>query len=322
MKIAVLGAGFYGCHIGKVLMDAGHDVIIYEKEENIFLGASGKIPARLHQGFHYPRSKRTRDACQRHLPEFMSHYGSFARDVETNIYAIAKDHSMVDFSQYVDSLLREVHFEIVQPSEHGLVNVEGAINTHEQHIVINDVREYFTEALANNLYLGWKGSRPKADLVIDCTFCSKSAVGIDRYEPCVVGLLEAPDNKAVTIMDGPFGSLYPWNDGLCSLSSAKYSPISKHVQSWAEAQRILDNMSDSYANARISDMQADLADFYPVVADYKVVDVMRSIRAMPLSGADTRLVDIRKESKTIYVRAGKIDAVVYAGNAILKMIGG
>jgi hypothetical protein len=36
-------------------------------------------------------------------------------------------------------------------------------------------------------------------------------------------------DKAVTIMDGPYPSLYPWDEenGICSLTSAKWTPIAK-----------------------------------------------------------------------------------------------
>jgi glycerol-3-phosphate dehydrogenase len=64
VKIRVLGGGWYGCHIALALIGDGHEVEIHETRERIFEGASGSIPARLHLGFHYPRSRMTRAACQ------------------------------------------------------------------------------------------------------------------------------------------------------------------------------------------------------------------------------------------------------------------
>ena len=64
-----------------------------------------------------------------------------------------------------------------------------------------------------------------------------------------------------------------------------------------------------------------MAHFYPHVRDFNVVDHMMSIRAQPLSAADTRLVHVVKVSdKRIRIRAGKIDAVVEAGREIKKLI--
>ena len=40
MRIAVVGAGYYGCHLARCLIAAGHDVLIFERN-GIFAGASG-----------------------------------------------------------------------------------------------------------------------------------------------------------------------------------------------------------------------------------------------------------------------------------------
>ena len=58
-KIAIIGAGWFGCYIGYELIKSGYDIKIFEKEKNIFLGASGFNQNRLHLGFHYPRSYKT-----------------------------------------------------------------------------------------------------------------------------------------------------------------------------------------------------------------------------------------------------------------------
>ena len=59
MKICVIGAGWFGCHIATKLIDEGHSVKIFEKNKKIFSNASGNNQNRLHQGFHYPRSRKT-----------------------------------------------------------------------------------------------------------------------------------------------------------------------------------------------------------------------------------------------------------------------
>jgi hypothetical protein len=327
MKIRIVGAGFYGCHLAKDLLDAGHDVEVHESRSGIFQGASGSIPARIHQGFHYPRSKKTRDACLRHADEFEKHYAPFIRSVGTNIYAIAQDRSLVDFEQYVDTLSHEVPFEIIRDLEHyGLQNVEGALLTEEKHIVTDDVRAYYEKELGPVLKFGIKPDQiddPKYDLTVDATFCAYDNEYIDRFEPCVVGLLEGDCDTAVTIMDGPFGSLYPWNPDKrqLSLSSAKYTPFSKSCRTYQEAQAILHQQTNWDRTKRIGDMAEDVAKYYPKIKNFEIKKAMVSVRAMPLSGADTRLIDILKIGKTgLRVRAGKIDAVVEAAAKIRSMI--
>ena len=59
MNVAIIGAGWYGCHIGLYLKQQGHDIKIFEKNSDIFLGSSGSNQFRLHTGYHYPRSSET-----------------------------------------------------------------------------------------------------------------------------------------------------------------------------------------------------------------------------------------------------------------------
>jgi len=329
MKIRILGAGWYGAHLGTALIDDGHDVEIHDCASEIFAGASGKIPARLHQGSHYPRSHKTRAACQRHTRDFMGKYGFLTRGVPVNLYAIAENHSLVDFDQFTSTLRDEFEFITVHdPAEFGLRNVEGAILTGERHILAPAARVYFTEKLNDhvrfNCPVGYADD-PSFDLTIDATFCANSAAGVDRFEPCLVLLLKGPTDKAVTVMDGPFPSLYPWDEaqGLCSLSSAMFTPFSKACKTYQSAKAVLDALMPWEVQERAEQMIASMRLFYPAIDEFTVEDHMLSIRAMPLSGADTRLVDVRRESdRLLRVRAGKIDAVLDAERMVKEIIGG
>lgn len=327
MRIRVLGAGWYGCHIAAALAGE-HEVEVHESRDDIFRGASGSIPARLHQGFHYPRSRLTRAACLDHSEAFMARYGDLTSGVPVNIYAIAEHHSQVDFAQYLQTLRGEVEFvTIPRPDEYGLHGVEGAVLTGERHIVTSRAREHFKQVLGDRIRYGQpplqKLDDPAWDWTIDCTFCANEAAGVDRYEPCLVVLLRGPVDKAVTIMDGPFPSLYPWDEehGLCSLSSALWTPFSKTIRSWIEAQTVLMNAKQRDIRQRGESMIDQMAAFYPAVRDFEVAEWLLSVRAMPLSGADTRLVDVvRLDERVLRVRAGKIDAVLAAEKLVRSFL--
>lgn len=327
MRIRVLGAGFYGCSLALSLMNDGHSVVVHEIADRIFAGASGGIPARLHQGFHYPRSRMTRAACHEHSDAFMERYGFLTMGVPINIYAIAADHSLVDFDQYVRTLAGEVEFiRVARPEEFGLRNVEGALLTGERHIVTDKARDYFQQALKGHVSLNTAPGKVDSDdwdLTIDATFCANDAAGVDRYEPCLVVMLEGPIDKAVTIMDGQFGSVYPWNEEkrLSSLSSAKFSPFSKDCRTWNDARDLLDRLTYNEIADRADAMVDSMSVYYPAIRNYRIVDHKLSIRAMPLSGADTRLVDVvRVGKRALRVRAGKIDAIIHAERVIKEMI--
>lgn len=257
----------------------------------------------------------------------MRRYGFLTRGVPVNLYAIAAGESLVDFDQYVRTLAGEVEFiKVHDPLEFGLHHVEGALLTGERHIITDRARAYFEQALAGHIRLGTAPGEVDSadwDLTIDATFCANDAAGVDRYEPCMVVLLEGPTDTAVTIMDGRFGSLYPWNEerGLSSLSSAKWTPFSKECRTWAEARALLDGLSYNHVHDRADQMIDSMAYFYPRIRDYRIAQCKLSIRAMPLSGADTRLVDVaRVGTRALRVRAGKIDAIIHAESLIKEMI--
>jgi len=326
MKIRVLGAGIYGCHIALSLINEGHTVEVHDIANRIFAGASGGIPARLHTGQHYPRSGLTRAACQKHVKEFMSVYGHLTHCVKTNIYAIAEYDSLVDFDTYCKVLKDEIEYiKIHDPSEFGLKNVEGALLTGERHLVINKAIIYFKEQLKDRLKLDMPGGIPHSnefDLTIDCTFCANEALNIDRYEPCVTAIMEGPCDIAVTIMDGPFGSLYAWDEDLdlSSLTSAKYTPFSKTCKTWAGAKNLLNSQSLNDINDRSALMIEQMRNYYPAIDEYRHIDNKLSIRAMPRSGSDARLVSVDVKDKVVTIRAGKIDAILDAEKAVKGII--
>lgn len=327
MRIRVLGGGWYGCSITLGLLADGHDVELHEVADHLFSGASGGNPARLHLGFHYPRSGLTQAACQEHYADFMLRYGHLTRGVPINLYAVAADDSLVDFRSYCDTLRGRVEFIGVKPDEYGLRNVEGAVLTGERHIVIDKARAWFTEQLKGHVQFGMLPGAvddPQWTMTIDCTFCANDAENIDRFEPCVMALLQGPADTAVTIMDGAFGSIYPWNEdkSLSSLTSAKFTPISKTCRTWVEAKHLLDKQTTADLEERGNAMFDQMAHYWPACQDrYRVVDYKRTIRAMPRSAADSRLVDVvRIGERALRVRAGKIDAVFHAERIVKDQI--
>lgn len=326
MKIRVLGGGWYGCHIAYSLMQDGYDVQLHEVSDRLFSGASGNIPARLHCGTHYPRSKLTRNACKGHYKQFMKTYGHLTRHVPINLYCIAAHDSLLDFGTYRQILKKDIEYITVSDTdEFGLRNVEGAILTGERHILVDKARDFFLDKLRNNIRFNtpadvYDSEDFDFDLTIDCTFCARDEMDIDRFELCLTVLLSGPTNKAVTIMDGPFPSLYPWDEehSICSLTSAKWTPI-ETFSTWPAAKQTQSILSRRVVKNHCDNMIAQMSLYYPEIENYKVEDCRLAIRAMPRSGCDARLVDVVDiDDKTIRVRAGKIDAIFHAYEQICR----
>lgn len=332
MKIAVLGAGWYGCHIAKHLLTLGYEVKVYEVRESVFAGASGNNPARLHLGWHYPRSRLTRAACQEHVAEFMTEYGRFTRAIPTNVYAVAAHDSLVDAGTYWQTMSAELDGVPMDPAALGLENVEAAYLTNERHILVANASAFFRERLAEHLVTGVEARAfgdptPKkfgADALVDCTFCANDEVNIDRFEPCLTFWLQGPTDRAVTIMDGAFPSIYPrdpWT-GTSSLTSASLTPLSKTCRTYAEAAAVLAGLPADDAWKRGWEMMMQMERFWPGARDsYRIIGYGAAIRAMPRSGADARLVDVIEVGYRHYrVRAGKIDAIFHAARMVADLV--
>lgn len=256
----------------------------------------------------------------------MAEYGHLTHGVRTNIYAIAEHESLVDFPTYCKVLKDEIEYiRIPEPSEFGLQHVEGAILTGERHVVIRKAVDHFTAALDGRIRFNMPPglqADPSFDWTVDCSFCANESAGVDRYEPCLTAIMEGPSDWAVTIMDGPFGSVYAYDEehSLSSLTSSKYTPFAR-VPTWQEAKAILDGLSAADVESRAASMYQQMAHYWPMVDSYRIVGHKLSIRALPKSGADARLVDVaRVGERTLRVRAGKIDAVFYAEQLVKELI--
>ena len=62
--VAVIGGGWFGCHIAIALQERGYLVTLYEGKSTIFSGISGTFGIRIHSGPHYTRSYATRKCCR------------------------------------------------------------------------------------------------------------------------------------------------------------------------------------------------------------------------------------------------------------------
>lgn len=328
MRIRILGAGIYGLHLAVSLLRDGHDVEVHEIADRVFAGASGNCPARLHLGaLHYPRSGATQAACLSHQKEFLATYGFLTRHVRTNLYAIAANDSLVDFEAYRRALAGQVEFVTVDPYDYGLQNVDGAVLTGERHLVADMAAAYFTRTLGDRIKLNCAELAPPErtwDVTIDATFSALDADGIDRFEPCLTVMLEGPTDLAATIMDGPFCGIYVWNESLrlSSLTSARWTPLSKTCRTYAEARRLLQTTTVQDLADRASVMVEQMAGYFPAINDlYRVADMRLAIRAMPRSGADSRLVDVHWADETrLKVRAGKMDAIFQAERDVKALL--
>lgn len=97
----MVGGGFYGAVLALHLTHArGARVVLLEREDDLLRKASFANQARVHNGYHYPRSFLTALRSRVNLPRFLDDYSDCIDEGFTKLYAIAREGSKVTASQF------------------------------------------------------------------------------------------------------------------------------------------------------------------------------------------------------------------------------
>lgn len=116
VRVAVIGAGIFGCSAALELSKRGFEVVIFERAGDILQGASTTNHLRHHYGYHYPRSKETALESINARKSFEEEYGECVVDGFPAYYAVAKEGSKStpeEFLRFCDEL--GLKYEIVNP---------------------------------------------------------------------------------------------------------------------------------------------------------------------------------------------------------------
>lgn len=105
-KVIVIGGGFFGLYLSWFLANFGFKVLLFEAESDYMCHASLNNQARVHQGYHYPRSVltalRSRETFDRFVKEFPeSVYQDFDK-----YYLIGRHLGKVNSSQFLNFFKR------------------------------------------------------------------------------------------------------------------------------------------------------------------------------------------------------------------------
>ena len=96
----ILGGGFYGCSIAAYLKPRMQSVLVVEQEDELFRHASYANQARIHNGYHYPRSLHTAYRSRVNFQSFVRDYPECVVSDFTKLYCIARSQSKVTARQF------------------------------------------------------------------------------------------------------------------------------------------------------------------------------------------------------------------------------
>ena len=262
-QAAIIGGGFFGCAIALHLRRRGYErVLLVEREPSLLMRASYCNQARVHNGYHYPRSFLTAYRSRINLPRFCRDYGFAVKKDFVQLYAVAAKRSKV-LPQQFERFMRDIgaRYESAGSSHRSLFDpalIGGVYVTEEFAFDARRLRAYFEKELAAagvqvelntearridpgartidlDLHRVDRRRRVQADAVFNCAYArlNRNMAGHEsltpiKHEITEIALIDPPPelaNIGVTVMDGPFFSCMPFPaEGCHSLTHVRYTP--------------------------------------------------------------------------------------------------
>ena len=256
----IIGAGIYGMYAAKRSLEKNPNekVLILEVENTYFNRGSYVNQARLHNGYHYPRSYSTASKSAKYFDRFYNDFKEGINDNFEKIYAVAADYSWANgeqFKKFCDNLnllcdeipkekffnsytidkaflTKEYSFDAKKIGDKlykELVSLgcnfkfEAKITSIKKEkdifiVQLEDGSEYFTSFILNATYAG-------INKIHDLLGFEYLPI---KYEFCEVILCEVSDNiknVGLTVMDGPFFSIMPFGlTGYHSITTVSRTP--------------------------------------------------------------------------------------------------
>lgn len=333
--VCVIGAGWYGCHIGASLKALGFDVTVFEKNTQILSEASGNNQFRLHMGFHYPRHHNTRIQTRDGFTRFTSQYPRFSREVPNNFYAVSLSESLMDFATY-RLIMASSGLDFREAPPLGLHRVDGMLMVVDERVLLTEqARRYFEARLGASLITGVTiktvesfGNHvivdgEKFDWAVDATWGHRGNMPIQvTYEPTLLLYYETNlPQPAITLVDGPLCSIYPTErPGIYTLSSVPHTPLGR-TPSAAEGLWIRDHVDAALVDEKRHLMEDQISHYVPDFLDrFRFAGPQRSIKTKPTGMFDDRSCYVFRHDHIFTVLSGKIDTVFFALERILTEI--
>lgn len=99
--VVIVGGGFFGIALALEARRYKRHVLLVEAEAELMQRSSYGNQARIHQGYHYPRSLLTAERSSVNFPLFVAAYRECVVNDFDKLYAIARQNSKVSAAQFV-----------------------------------------------------------------------------------------------------------------------------------------------------------------------------------------------------------------------------
>lgn len=256
----IIGAGLYGLYSALFCARRGQKVIVLECDTAPFRRATYINQARVHQGYHYPRSISTAMKSAGYFERFNKDYSFCINRQFEQIYATSSQFSWSDGKQFKEFCkAANIPCEELYPGNYFKAGMcDGAFRTREYTYDAIILRNYFLDEIAKyptSIMMKYgvnitsiekdmdayvintaEGISYKSGFVITAAYASTNQIldmaGFEKfeikYELCEIILCNVNDKLkklGFTVMDGPFFSIMPFGKtGYHSLTSVTFTP--------------------------------------------------------------------------------------------------
>jgi glycine/D-amino acid oxidase-like deaminating enzyme len=301
----VIGAGFYGCLVALYLMRERklRRVAIIEREKSLMKRASYNNQARVHNGYHYPRSFTTAYRSRCSLPRFVKDWPDAIYRDFSHIYAMAREGSRITSGQFrhfckeIGASIEPVSSQIKSYFERRLIEdvfiaEEPAFDSAKLATII--ARELYetgvemlydstvthvqlagTDELRVTLAREGQVASNSCTYLFNCGYSGLSQIqGVSsharglRHEIAELALVQVPKQLTkigVTVMDGPFFSLMPFpSKDLHTLSHVRYTPHRSFIDK--EGMNPYAALNSYSGESRFERMKRDAERYMPIIS--------------------------------------------------------
>lgn len=257
----ILGAGLYGLYSALFCAKQNQKILVLEYDDAPFKRATYINQARVHMGYHYPRSYSTAIKSAGYFKRFNEDYGFSILTKFDQIYATSANFSWTgakEFKKFCHAA--KIRCDDVCPDQYFLPGMcDGAFLTEEYTYDAQILKHYYLKELSNypnveilyssriekiyrtsthyRIYIKGHSSPFESDYVLNATYASVNQILHQlefepfkiKYELCEIIICDIQggclENIGITVMDGPFFSIMPFGKtGFHSLTSVTFTP--------------------------------------------------------------------------------------------------
>lgn len=317
----IIGGGFYGAVIAIYLAkNRGYqNIVLLERESALLSRASYNNQARVHNGYHYPRSFTTAYRSQVNLPKFVRDWPNAVKQDFHKLYAIARRNSKVTPKQF-ERFCREIGARVTpaMPALRDLFDprlIEAVFQVDEYafdstqlaqwalaelakcgvHVVLQACAQGVVKVEEGTLRVDVRHDDGVEESIcsrriFNCTYSGLNQMRGDfpgsttplKHEITEMALIRVPPalcDVGITVMDGPFFSLMPFPAK--KLHTLSHVRYTPHM-SWLDKPDInpYKKLALYDRDTRVDRMMRDVVRYLPAIRDSVYVDSLFEVKTV------------------------------------------